>query len=181
MQSKATTSWTRRSELTGTRRRWSRFTTPIAAAAVTLGTLAAATPAAQASPSGHVKVSIATAPKLGKILVDQSGLALYYDTANKPGHWACSGGCLTAWPPLVLPKGQTAATAGKGITGLGTVHGPSGLQVTWDGKPLYTYVEDSRGKVLGQGTGGIWYVAQVAKTAMVTAAHGSPTTAKSSW
>ena len=154
----------------------------LVAAAVTLGTLAAATPTAQASSSERITVSIATAPKLGKILVDQQGLALYYDTANKPGHWACSGGCLTAWPPLVLPKGEMAAVTGKGVAGLGTVHGPSGLQVTWDGKPLYTYVEDSKGKVLGQGVGGIWYVAQVAKSAMVrTSADDSSATAKSSW
>jgi predicted lipoprotein with Yx(FWY)xxD motif len=113
-----------------------------------------------------VTVKVAVVAKYGHILVDQAGMALYFDKADKPPkHWACTGGCLSAWPPLVLGKGQMAAAHAKSLTGLGAVHGPSGLQVTWDGKPLYTYVGDSKGQVSGQGLGGVWYVAQV-KTKM---------------
>ncbi|HTV10918.1 MAG TPA: hypothetical protein VME20_03580 [Acidimicrobiales bacterium] len=118
---------------------------------------ATAAPAAASS----VLVKAATVAKYGKILVTGSGLALYYDTANKPGKWACKGNCLTAWPPLLLPKGQTKVSAASGITGLGVVKSPSGMQVTWDKKALYTFVKDSKGTVTGQGIGHVWYVVQL--------------------
>ncbi len=115
----------------------------------------------KATPAAKVVVNEVSLAKYGKALVDQKGLALYFDTANKPMHFACTGDCLTAWPPLVLAKGQTAALAGKGVTGLGTVRGPSGLQVTWQGKALYTFVEDTKGTVMGQGIGHVWFVTQL--------------------
>jgi predicted lipoprotein with Yx(FWY)xxD motif len=108
-----------------------------------------------------VSVKVATVAKYGKILEDQSGLPLYYDTANKGTHWACTGACLVAWPPLVLPKGQAKVEMGKGVTKIGLVKGPSGEQVTWHGKALYTFIKDKTGKVTGQGLGKVWYVAQL--------------------
>jgi predicted lipoprotein with Yx(FWY)xxD motif len=148
----------------------------LAAGAVGLGALAGmAAPAVAASKAAPVEVKLVTVAKYGKVLVTATGLALYYDTANKPGKWACTGGCLTAWPPLVLAKGQTKATAGPGVTGLGTVKSPSGVQVTWDGKALYTFIRDSKDTVTGQGYQKVWYVAQAAK------ATTTATTASSSW
>lgn len=125
----------------------------------------------KATTAAKVVVDEVTVAKYGKVLVDQKGLALYYNTANKPMHFACTGGCLTAWPPLVLAKGQTGALAGTGVAGLGTVRGPSGLQVTWQGKALYTFVGDTKGTVMGQGIGHIWFVAQLSAA---TKAPASP-------
>ena len=131
------------------------------AASLGLATVAAVQGAASAATSSKVTVSVATVAKYGRILVDQQGLALYIDTKDKaPKHWACSGDCLTAWPPLVLPKGQTSITSPKGVTGLSTIVGPSGRQVTWKGHPLYTFIKDSKNVVKGQGLGKIWYVVQ---------------------
>lgn len=107
-------------------------------------------------------VKVATVAKYGKILVNAKGIALYYNTANKPPHhWACTGECLTVWPPLLMPKTMTKPVAGKGVTGLGVVKSPSGEQVTWKGKPLYTYVPDTKGTVKGQGLFKVWYVTQL--------------------
>jgi predicted lipoprotein with Yx(FWY)xxD motif len=133
---------------------------------------------AKATTSHKVEVSEVTVAKYGKVLVDQKGLVLYYDTANKPMHFACTGDCLTAWPPLVLPKGQTAAREGMGVTGLGTVRGPSGLQVTWDGKALYTFIQDTKGTVMGQGIGHVWFVTQLspATTAAPAPSDATPPT-----
>ncbi|MHB1497983.1 MAG: COG4315 family predicted lipoprotein [Acidimicrobiales bacterium] len=120
----------------------------------------------------QVVVDMASVSKYGKVLVDQNGLALYVDTANKPPKdWPCKGACLTVWPPLLLSKGQSKPVAGKGVTGLGVVKGPSGEQVTWHGKPLYSFVRDSKGKVLGEGIvqDGTWKVAQIAAIASGTA------------
>jgi predicted lipoprotein with Yx(FWY)xxD motif len=159
----------------------------VAAAGALLGVGALAATALPVSATQHpaakshmaslsrVVVDIATVPRYGKVLVDQKGLALYYDTANKPKHWACKGSCLAVWPPLVLPKGQKAPVAGKGVAGLGVVSGPSGRQVTWKGKALYTYVRDSKGKPLGQGLFRIWFLAQP------TATKTGTTTKSSSW
>ncbi|HYA45807.1 MAG TPA: hypothetical protein VED59_09370 [Acidimicrobiales bacterium] len=117
------------------------------------------TPAGAAS--SKVAVRVVTVAKYGRILVDQQGLALYIDTKDKPPkHWACTGDCLTAWPPLVLAKGQTTIAAPKGVTGLSTIVGPSGRQVTWKGHPLYTFIKDSKGEVEGQNVLHIWFVVQ---------------------
>ncbi len=172
-------------------RHWARWGAAAAGAVFAVGALAATAlpasasqhPAAKihmASPA-RVVVDLATIPRYGKVLVDQKGLALYYDTANKPKHWACKGACLTIWPPLTLPKGQKGPVAGKGVTGLGVVSGPSGRQVTWEGKALYTYVRDGKGKALGQGLFHIWFLAQpgTAKPA-ATVPKASPTTTKPS-
>jgi predicted lipoprotein with Yx(FWY)xxD motif len=161
------------------------FATALGAASLGLAALAVMGGPASASGAGKAVTKATTATKVvvdevsvakyGKVLADQKGLALYYDTANKPMHFACTGDCLTAWPPLVLAKGQTAALAGTGVTGLGTVRGPSGLQVTWQGKALYTFAEDTKGTVTGQGIGHVWFVAQLA--AATTKAPASTTKA----
>lgn len=130
-------------------------------------------------------VDVATVAKFGKILVDGAGLPLYYDTGDKPPtHFACTGACLVAWPPLVLGEGQTKPLGGKGVTGLGVVKAPAGKQVTWHGKPLYTFVRDSKDKVLGQGIvqDGTWYVVQPgASAASAPTAVKTGSKAKSSW
>jgi predicted lipoprotein with Yx(FWY)xxD motif len=166
------------------------FAAVLGAAALGLAALAVMGGPASASGAGKavtkattttkVMVDEVTVAKYGKVLIDQKGLALYYDTANKPMHFACTGDCLTAWPPLVLPKGQTAALAGTGVARLGTVRGPSGLQVTWEGKALYTFVEDTKGTVTGQGIGHVWFVSQlsaVTTKAPASTAAVAPTTA----
>jgi predicted lipoprotein with Yx(FWY)xxD motif len=162
--------------------------TALAAGSLGLATLAVMGSPASAAGAGRadtkartstkVVVSEVTTAKYGRVLVDHKGLALYYDTANKPSHFACTGDCLKAWPPLVLPKGQKAALAGTGVTGLGTVRGPSGLQVTWEGKALYTFVEDSKGTVKGQGIGHVWFVTQLsaAPISAPTSGTGAPKT-----
>ncbi len=144
-----------------------------------------------AAATNRVVVQLGTVAKYGHVLVDQKGLPLYYDTAVRPGHWACKGACLTYWPPLVLPRGQKAPVAGKGVTGLGVVKSPSGQQVTWHGKPLYTFIRDSKGKAFGQGLvqDGKWWLAQpvaaVAKKTTTTkgatsGSSGATTTTKAS-
>lgn len=156
-----------------------------------------------AAAKNHVVITVKTIKKDGKVLFDQQGLALYIDVLDKPPHFACTGGCLTFWPPVTLPKGQKAPSAGKGVTGLGSVKSPSGRQVTWRGMPLYTYAADKKGTVTGQGVKqwGTWWAAdskkaQAAipkaiatgtntststKTKTKTAPSTTATTASSSW
>lgn len=110
-------------------------------------------------PSGaatsHIKKSVVISTlktsKFGTILV--SGKTLY---TLKPSSAACTASCQKFWPELLLPKGVTSATAGKGVSAakLGTVVRSGGaLQVTYAGKLLYWYVLDTApGQVKGNVT-----------------------------
>ena len=73
----------------------------------------------------------------------------------KPSKTACTAKCLKAWPPVLLPAGVTAATAGTGVDAskLGTVcRRRAALQITYGGKALYWFVKD---KAPGQVKGNI--------------------------
>src|SRR5437773_10199182 len=48
------------------------------------------------------------------VLVTASGRTLYRNTTERKGRVRCGQGCVSAWPPLVIPKG-TRPTAGKGV------------------------------------------------------------------
>jgi predicted lipoprotein with Yx(FWY)xxD motif len=112
----------------------------------------AATAAAQTS--GGLTVSTTQVSGVGTALVDPNGAVLYYLATEKPGSIMCTGSCAALWPPLVLPSGTTSASAGSGVTGkLGTIQRPDGgTQVTYNGKPLYTFVSDKNpGDATGQG------------------------------
>jgi len=85
------------------------------------------------------------------MLATVKGRSLY--TAPASG---CTGSCLTIWPPLYVAKGKTPT--GVGVTGLGTVSVMVGkktkFQVTYMGKALYTFVDDSGTSADGNGVGG---------------------------
>lgn len=127
---------------------------------------------AGAAPS--VVVSTTKSPSLGTILV--SGKTVYTLKASKT---ACSAQCLKIWPALMLPKGVTKATAGKGVSAskLGTVKRSGGaLQVTYSGKPLYFFVGDTAtGQVHGNltDTWGKWSAVVTAKSAKSSSSSGS--------
>jgi predicted lipoprotein with Yx(FWY)xxD motif len=100
-------------------------------------------------------------------------------TSEKGGKITCTdgNGCTKVWPDTELPKGTTAATAGRGVQAslLGTAKGADGdLYVTYHGWPLYTYAGDSGpAEAHGEGLtsfGGTWYVLNAAGTP-VTSAH----------
>ena len=97
-------------------------------------------------------VVVSTAPNAthGSILV--SGNTLY---TLKPSQTPCTAECSKIWPPLLLPKGVAAATAGTGVSSsnLGTVARPGGqVQVTYSGQALYFFVDD---KAPGQVNGNV--------------------------
>jgi predicted lipoprotein with Yx(FWY)xxD motif len=124
-------------------------------------------------------VKTASDPSLGVILVDAEGKTLYTLT-NGDQAVACTGGCLTAWPPLLLPAGTTTATGAAGVTDLGTTPAGSDQQVTQAGLPLYRFAADTAaGDANGEGItsfGGTWHVVKVSGTA---ASSSTSTTKKS--
>jgi predicted lipoprotein with Yx(FWY)xxD motif len=110
-------------------------------------------------------VQVATIPTYGSVLVNSSGMTLYYLTSEANGAIKCTGGCLSAWPPLTVPAGTTSVPLPAGATGqMGVITRPDGtLQVTYNGYPLYLFAGDtSPGDAKGQGLtafGGTWMVA----------------------
>ena len=73
-------------------------------------------------------------------MVDANGMSVYFFTKDvkDSGTSACTGACLTAWPPVLS---TAAAPSAEGVTGtLGTITTPDGAkQVTLNGLPLYYY------------------------------------------
>jgi predicted lipoprotein with Yx(FWY)xxD motif len=136
-------------------------------ATTTLPTAAPTTAPTTAPAAAAATVMVKNDPKLGDYLVDGKGMTLYMFTKDTPGVSNCSGGCLTAWPPLGLPA-TGDLVAGPGVTGkLGFITRADGTkQVTYNDMPLYYWASDVKpGDVNGQGVGGVWYVVPPTKPA----------------
>jgi predicted lipoprotein with Yx(FWY)xxD motif len=104
-----------------------------------------------------VALSVNTHPVLGDIVTDSDGLTLYIFSNDTPGVSNCSGGCLSAWPPVLAALGAT----GGDITGdLGVITREDGdVQVTLNDLPLYYYRDDTTaGDANGQALGNVWWV-----------------------
>lgn len=100
--------------------------------------------------------------RFGTILQDSKGQTLYLFTKDRSKYSNCYGSCAKAWPPL-LTSGKPVAKGGAIQSKLGTVKRRGGkTQVTYNGHPLYYYVDDSGpGVVLCQNVfefGGTWFV-----------------------
>ena len=117
-------------------------------------------PAAAAAGTG---VTLKTATIGGvAVLTDASGLTLYWFAPDTAATSKCTGSCAAYWPPVTGDP-----RAGPGVTGrLGTIRRPDGgVQATYDGHPLYTYIGDG-GPGQAQGNnldlnGGLWYEVRV--------------------
>jgi predicted lipoprotein with Yx(FWY)xxD motif len=95
---------------------------------------------------------------LGQIIVEASGYVVYtYAKDPKGGTPTCTGSCNTTWAPVI---GVPQVTQGITIPGtFAVVTTPSGKkQVTYNGKPLYTYKAAGPLVTTGNGIGGVWYV-----------------------
>jgi predicted lipoprotein with Yx(FWY)xxD motif len=116
------------------------------------------------SSATQAPVSSAKKAKVGQVVVDAQGRTLYRFTAEAQGRPVCTGACVNTWPPAtVLSKGELPDH-------VATVTRPDGggLQLTYDGHPLYRYSGDrSAADANGDGVGGQWYVvkADAAKSA----------------
>src|SRR3954468_23746412 len=145
----------------------------LSAAAVIVAVAAIASASGSTSRATTVKEGRA----LGKtVLVNPAGLTLYSLSAETHGHFICTGTCLSLWHPLVVRHGQKPT----GHSGLGTIRRPGGqTQVTYKGKPLYTFSGDrKRGDAKGEGFKdvGVWHTAAVGSANQAPATPQQPTT-----
>lgn len=115
--------------------------------------------------------------KYGTILVNGSGRTLYLDASDKPPHFACTGGCLQAWPALKA-TGPLKAQGSAKAADLGSTKDGSFKIVTYKGHPLYTFASDSGSSITGEATNG-FYVVSAASGSKVTHATSVTTTTTS--
>ena len=86
-------------------------------------------------------ISARKLPGIGTVLVDRSGTTLYSPQQEAHGTIMCTGGCLSFWFPVPATAGATVHAPAGATDVLGTIHRPDdGLtQLTYNGKPLYTF------------------------------------------
>jgi predicted lipoprotein with Yx(FWY)xxD motif len=140
-----------------------------AVAVVAVGAASGSTTRATTVKTGHAH---------GKtVLVNRAGHTLYSLSAETHGRFICTGACLSLWHPLTVHAGQKPT----GAKSLGTIRRPNGgpTQVTYKGKPLYTFSGDKkRGDAKGEGLKdvGTWHAATVGAAKKAPASMPQPTT-----
>jgi predicted lipoprotein with Yx(FWY)xxD motif len=153
-----------------------KFTATLIATGVVIA-IAATGALALTGSSARAQTVVKNGQALGKkVLVTRQGRTLYSLSAERNGRFICTGSCLSLWKPLVVAKGTRPAGAAK----LSTIRRPDGrTQVTYQGKPLYTFVKDTKpGQASGEGFKdvGTWHVASVGKSASTAPAPNQMTT-----
>jgi predicted lipoprotein with Yx(FWY)xxD motif len=122
-------------------------------------------------------VSVESLGDAGEVLVDEQGAALYTNDRDTASKIACTGECTSIWVPLSASNGAPTSDDSSVEGKLGTIDRPDGTrQVTFEGKPLYSFVEDGPGAVTGDGLpdsfGGTEFVWTVARSPGGSAAPG---------
>ena len=144
------------------------ITVPRLAALIGAGLLIAGCGGNAATPggggdAGSAAGSVATRdhPQLGTVLTNSSGRALYFTDQEADGKVRCVEACLSFWSPMVTPD----ATAPAQVKDLGVIQRDGQNQLTYQGKPLYTFSQDTaEGQVTGDkveddfsGTHFVWH------------------------
>jgi predicted lipoprotein with Yx(FWY)xxD motif len=98
---------------------------------------------------------------LGHVLVNRQGRTLYLFGRDSGTMSACTGACAVNWPPLRV-RGTPLVGSGAKPSNVATTARPDGIsQLTYNGHPLYTFVNDKKpGDTNGEGInafGGSWF------------------------
>jgi len=145
---------------------------------------------ASTTPTATDTVAVKHVSGVGNVLVDSKGAALYSPTQEASGKVLCTGSCTSIWIPLQLPAGKSQPAASSSLmTSLGVITRPGGgKQVTFHGRPLYSFAEDSKpGTVTGNGVTDsfagrqfTWHVASMGGTSSSSSSTGNSTGSTSS-
>jgi len=85
---------------------------------------------------------------LGQYLAEPNGQALYTYAMDTSGVSNCTGSCISTWPAYQDKGSTTNLPAGVGVI----KRSDNGeMQYTYNGKPLYTFVNDHNGQATGNG------------------------------
>ncbi len=123
-------------------------------------------------------VSVKRLGAAGRVLVDANGRALYQNDQEHGKMVLCVGECVKFWQPLI----SHGAPKAKSLPGkLGLARRPGGaMQVTFNGKRLYTFTVEGPGKVTGDnfhdvfgGQSFTWHVVRLGKGSSSSSSSGS--------
>jgi predicted lipoprotein with Yx(FWY)xxD motif len=111
----------------------------------------------------------ASIPSYANVLAGTTGRSFYVLSAEKGAVIKCTAGCLSIWPPLLVPAGTKAVSIGTGVKGtIGFLTRGTMLQVTFNSFPVYVYSGDSGAhESNGEGIiadGGTWTLASAPAT-----------------
>jgi predicted lipoprotein with Yx(FWY)xxD motif len=130
------------------------------------------------TPNGPV-IATAMLPGIGTVLVTPAGKTVYSPQQEGHGKILCVGACLSFWFPISVAPGASLH-APSGLPGvLSSIRRSDGLtQLTYDGKPLYTFrLDRASGQANGNGFtdhfGGLTFNWHALTTAGTPAGAGS--------
>jgi predicted lipoprotein with Yx(FWY)xxD motif len=144
---------------------------------------AASSAPAQTAASSSDTVGTKSVSGVGTVLVDSKGNVLYTNNQDTASKMACTASCQSIWPALMASSGKPTSSDSAVQAKLGVANG----QVTFDGKPLYTFVQDSPGQATGNGfmdsfdgTSFTWTAAMASGTASTSGSTSSAPAATTS-
>jgi predicted lipoprotein with Yx(FWY)xxD motif len=134
----------------------------LALAAVTV-TATALAPAAMTTPAATRAPALKYQDdQFGAILATRTKQALYYWNRENDFKVHCTGSCAKLWPPLLVASRAAVSGHVAGITGrFGVIRRANGrLQVTFNRRPVYTYIHEGPEQVLCNNVNG-WFVVRL--------------------
>jgi len=148
------------------------------------GGYSATTTTSRSTASPGTSLHTTSVAGLGSVVVDARGYTVYVLSSGATKNVPCtaSSGCIAVWPPLTLPGGTPAATAGAGVQHnlLGRVVISGTSYPTYNGWRLFEFSGDTGpGQSGGQGLmsfGGTWHTLSAAGTPVTATATTSSTT-----
>ena len=124
-----------------------------------VATSSTAAPEEAVGAAANPLVSKLRAPNLGAVVLAKANKqALYYwNRERRGGPIRCTGACARAWPPYLLGN-RVVPRKIAGYKGVfGVIRRPDGRrQLTYNRRPLYTYVNEGRGVVFCDNVDG-WF------------------------
>jgi len=118
------------------------------------------TPTPTTAPANVMTATATVKGQSATILTNASGMTLYYFKPDTATTSACTDGCATTWPPLLMTGSGTPTSATTLSGTLTAVSSGNGNQVEYNGHLLYTYSGDTApGQTNGEGLFGKWFVA----------------------
>jgi predicted lipoprotein with Yx(FWY)xxD motif len=148
-----------------------------AALTVTVGVALAIAAGSSGTGSNGATVSVKRLGAAGKVLVDAKGRALYRNDQERGKMVLCVGQCVNFWKPLI----SNGAPKGKSLPGKLALAKRAGgaMQVTYNGKRLYTFTLDRPGKVTGDkfrdafgGQAFTWHVVRIGSDSTSSGSSG---------
>ena len=119
--------------------------------ATVTGAGAAVAAATTGASTSNATVSVKSIAGHGKVLVDAKGHALYRSDQELGGKVRCTGACLSFWQPVTVSgKPSNAGSIGGKLATVKRADG-HGRQLTYNGRPLYSFRLDKPGNVTGDG------------------------------